>query len=408
MLFSEAQDTEVQDVAESGDQHSKTRKGSWSRVEKKKREKRQLECSPEQDQRNEKKKHTGGEHQQQSNRTTSSPPRSPNGSRSEPGQQEQSHQSHQSQQQQQSQQQYQQQQQQHRNPEHLNILFINGTHQNLGRYAYSHAIKFNREMVEQFGQFKSIKVKDSQLIVTCNSQQQKERIKQESRIMGIEIQVTDPSTTMSRPRTEGRDEEAEKPEKMNKAIIFGVPIKISEEEIADETGATRARRMTSYRSGQKENTENVILFYLEDIPAAVHIGFLRYKTKVFIPHPFRCNNCQRFGHNAESCYRPACCPRCSGAHSFADCNQKDEVEGEVRIKCANCHGPHSAAWTGCPKYQLVQAALKLTVEEKLSYRDAVSKVKKMEEEDERVPHTHYQLESYRLRETAMKTAITTS
>ena len=402
MLFSEAQDSEVQDIAESGDQHNKTEKGIWSKVEKKKGEKRQLECSPEQHQRNEKKKHTGGDHQQQSNHTTSSPSRSPNGSISEPGQQEQSRQSHQSQQQQQSQQQYQQQQQQHRNPEHLNILFINGTHQNLGRYAYTHAIKFNREMVEQFGQFKSIKIKDSQLIVTCNSQQQKERFKQESRIMGIDIQVTDPSTTtMSRPRTEGKGEETEKPERMNKAIIFGVPIEISEEEIADETGAIRARRMTSFRSGQKENTENVILFFLEDIPAAVHIGFLRYKTKLYIPHPYRCNNCQRFGHNADVCYRQACCPRCSGGHTFSECNKKDEVNGEDRIKCANCHGPHSAAWTGCPKYREVQEALKLTVECKMSYRDAVSQVKKKaEDEMKAAADTVFTKETYRTHQTA--------
>ena len=218
--------------------------------------------------------------------------------------------------------------------------------------------------------------------------------------MGIDIQVTDPASTTSRPRTQSRDEETEKPEKLNKAIIFGVPIKISEEEIADETGATRARRMTSYRSGQKENTENVILFFLEDIPAAVHIGFLRYKTKVFIPHPYRCNNCQRFGHNAEACYRPACCPRCSGAHTFTDCDKKEEVQGEERLKCANCHGPHSAAWTGCPKYQEVQEALKLTVEGKMSYRDAVSQIKKTAEDEEKTAKAFFRMETYRIRQTA--------
>jgi len=63
------------------------------------------------------------------------------------------------------------------------------------------------------------------------------------------------------------------------------------------------------------------------------------------------------------------CPRCSGDHHFTECTKKDQP------KCSNCHGDHSAAWSGCPKYVQIQNSLELSVTEKISLRDALLKVK---------------------------------
>ena len=41
----------------------------------------------------------------------------------------------------------------------------------------------------------------------------------------------------------------------------------------------------------------------------------------------------------------------------------------------NCKSQHSAAFRGCSKYQEVSKALKVSVVEKLSYRDALVKTK---------------------------------
>lgn len=56
------------------------------------------------------------------------------------------------------------------------------------------------------------------------------------------------------------------------------------------------------------------------------------------------------------------------------------------IKCPNCHGNHSAAWVGCSKYKEVQETLKLSVTEKMSYKDALIKVKEKEAEREEIEH----------------------
>ena len=43
--------------------------------------------------------------------------------------------------------------------------------------------------------------------------------------------------------------------------------------------------------------------------------------------------------------------------------------------CANCKGQHSAAYKGCSKYQEVSKVLKVAAVDKVSYRDALMKVK---------------------------------
>jgi len=57
------------------------------------------------------------------------------------------------------------------------------------------------------------------------------------------------------------------------------------------------------------------------------------------------------------------------------------------IKCPNCHGSHSAAWIGCSRYKELQATLKLSVTEKMSYKDALIKVKEKEAERKEIEHT---------------------
>jgi len=63
---------------------------------------------------------------------------------------------------------------------------------------------------------------------------------------------------------------------------------------------------------------------------------------------------------------------CGKGHTLEDCPVKDNLAQAV---CVNCKGQHSAAFKGCVKYQEVSTALKITVVDKLSYRDAVANVK---------------------------------
>ena len=64
--------------------------------------------------------------------------------------------------------------------------------------------------------------------------------------------------------------------------------------------------------------------------------------------------------------------RCGERHSVTDCPVKDDLTQAV---CVNCKGQHSAVFKGCRKYLEVSKALKISVTQKVSYRDALIKVK---------------------------------
>jgi len=142
----------------------------------------------------------------------------------------------------------------------------------------------------------------------------------------------------------------------------------------DETSGTEVRRIFSHKTGTKRPTESVVLSYqlTQDIPEKVYVGFMPFKVKEYIPRPYRCTNCQMYGHAQETCWRNPICPRCSGNHSFDKCKNQNDEE---KIRCSNCQGKHSAAWTGCPKYIQIKETLKMTVSQHISYKEALVKVK---------------------------------
>jgi len=68
----------------------------------------------------------------------------------------------------------------------------------------------------------------------------------------------------------------------------------------------------------------------------------------------------------------AVCPRCSSKkHEYASC-----PVDKKHAKCANCGENHNAAYKGCIKYKTIDRALNISVKQGISYRDAVTQVKK--------------------------------
>jgi len=243
------------------------------------------------------------------------------------------------------------------------IVFIKGVNNNIGRFAFQNPINFKRAIITAIGEVRSIKVKDDHIILTCQNPTQKTSALQLADINGQPVKVSPPSSNTRKTQyTPG--------EKQSKGIIFGVSRSLTDDEISGETTSTSVRRLTKLINGQRENTETVVLtFSNSQLPEYVNIGFLKYRVKPYIPLPFRCTNCQKFGHSHNACSKGVVCPRCSGSHSFAECTKKDQP------KCSNCHGDHSAAWSGCPKYVQIQNSLKVSVTEKISFRDALLKIK---------------------------------
>ena len=112
----------------------------------------------------------------------------------------------------------------------------------------------------------------------------------------------------------------------------------------------------------------VILSYecsVDEIPAKVQLGFLTFKTRVYIPLVTRCYKCQKYGHIAAKRRKEEpTCSVCAGPHVYADCHSKDK-------KCANCRAAHSTSYWQCPRYILAKKVTYRAATEHISYRDAV-------------------------------------
>ena len=54
-----------------------------------------------------------------------------------------------------------------------------------------------------------------------------------------------------------------------------------------------------------------------------------------------------------------------------------ENEEQSKYKCPNCHGQHSAAYKGCTEFIKAKEVLKIKIEQKMSYAEALKKHKEV-------------------------------
>jgi len=256
------------------------------------------------------------------------------------------------------------------NPKHHLILFISGKSINLAKQAFSNPIRFKNDLVSQIGQYDAAKIKDDHIILTCSNPKQKTAALNVHQIINIDVTIAEPRNRTSRPIA--KTSTFTRNTVIEKGIIFGVPLDITNEDIINETDAVHVRRLSKLipeNSPNRTPTETVVLSFEHSLPTNINIGILHFRVKQYIPLPFRCNNCQRFGHGSDQCYRSSACPRCSGSHTFEHCTNKETT------KCSNCHGAHSSAWTGCPKYQEIKQTIRISKTEHISFRDALMNIK---------------------------------
>ena len=80
---------------------------------------------------------------------------------------------------------------------------------------------------------------------------------------------------------------------------------MNEEDIQEELksqGVTKVERMKRRKDGQLIPADSYILTINgQEIPKEIKVGFLIRNTKVYIPNPQRCLNCQKYGHNKRFC-----------------------------------------------------------------------------------------------------------
>jgi hypothetical protein len=240
------------------------------------------------------------------------------------------------------------------------VVYVKGTTRNLKTIAPA---TIRRELQSSFGKVQKIECAGNSIRIYCTRDSQKRNILKTKMMGNIAVEASEP-----RPKVAESQRQNTK-----KCVINGVPTDIQDDDICTATDATTAQRILKRdNNGVKIPTTTVILIYAgETIPEIVHIDYLTFRTKSYIPKPVRCFKCQKFGHTKDHCRSETNkCPICAKDHGYESCPNK------LQLKCANCGGPHSAGYKDCPKYKESLTINKLVATTGLSYRDAAAQVKK--------------------------------
>ena len=135
-----------------------------------------------------------------------------------------------------------------------------------------------------------------------------------------------------------------------------------------EQGVTKVERMKRRKDGRLIPADSYILTINgQEIPKEIKVGFLIRPTKVYIPNPQWCFNCQKYGHNKRFCKNEQKCAKC-GQPGHEDHECKNET------KCVNCDGDHPAYNTICPKWKTEKEILKIKFQNNIPFHEARQQV----------------------------------
>ncbi|GBL82401.1 hypothetical protein AVEN_252547-1 [Araneus ventricosus] len=142
-----------------------------------------------------------------------------------------------------------------------------------------------------------------------------------------------------------------------KIVIKGFPIDMDLDEIKTELVNKKFRvdkvnQLKRYKTREPLNIYQIHLFPSENIKEIYHLTSLSYHFITVEPYENRqnhqCYNCQMWNHGSKGCKLNPKCVICAGKHPSKECPHKGKKETET--KCANCNGPHTASYRGCPNY----------------------------------------------------------
>ncbi|GBN22410.1 Nucleic-acid-binding protein from transposon X-element [Araneus ventricosus] len=146
-------------------------------------------------------------------------------------------------------------------------------------------------------------------------------------------------------------------EKPVKVVIKGLPVDMDMEIIKSELQSMNFRvdkvnQLKKYKTRAPLNIFQVHLLPTANIGEIYKVNCIDYTivtiTSYNNTHHHQCFNCQLWNHGSAGCKLNPKCVVCAGAHSSKDCPNKGN--SEIPTKCANCNGPHTASYKGCPKY----------------------------------------------------------
>ena len=138
----------------------------------------------------------------------------------------------------------------------------------------------------------------------------------------------------------------------------------------DDQDVIEVYRTKKYEKGKQiDSNLYIVTFAKPTIPNEVKIGFLNIKVRQFIPNPWRCEKCQRFGHKDTYCTHAPVCAKCGKTdpgHGYGDCGDD--------TCCVNCSGNHPASSKQCPLWQLEKKINQMKHEYNLKYPEAKAQV----------------------------------
>lgn len=114
----------------------------------------------------------------------------------------------------------------------------------------------------------------------------------------------------------------------------------------------------------------IVTFQTSTLPALIKLTDWHYEpVEIYAPAPMRCKKCQKLGHTHNQCrneHTP--CPKCTqNGHTAKDCSNV--------AFCINCGKDHPSSDSNCPHYLMRKEMLKIQLTEKISFREAKSKVR---------------------------------
>ncbi|GBO39810.1 hypothetical protein AVEN_226879-1 [Araneus ventricosus] len=147
-------------------------------------------------------------------------------------------------------------------------------------------------------------------------------------------------------------------EKLTKVVIRGMYIDTTCEEIHEELTKRNYRiqkvhQLKKFRTKapmplfqvQLLPSENLQNIYSETTLLYYIITVVKYERKTI----GQCFHCQSFAHTASKCRMNVKCAICAESHDSRELAHKKNLENPKK-KCANCGGPHTASYRGCPNY----------------------------------------------------------
>lgn len=256
------------------------------------------------------------------------------------------------------------------------VVFIKGRSTNICKYATQHCTVFRKDFDTKFGRPCRILFlyKIECLKVYCRNTQQKDNILTSTYIGLLDIVPTRPYAETRKLQVSHAtlNDTSLQTQMQYKRVAIGIPHDVPEDVIKEESKATT---VTRFKKSNGELTMVTLLTFSSMPPSIIYIGYTPFRLKAYIPQPIRCDNCQRFGHKTNACNAPTRCSFCSGSHKYVDCPKNKQTE---KPKCCNCGHEHSAAFRGCPQYEMRKQALVIKVTNNITYKEAIAEVKNKE------------------------------